>query len=44
MHGVGEPRSITLLDDWANRRIELVARIFNYLATARLLVDHLSNE
>ena len=45
MHGVGELESVTLLDDWADRRIELVARDFSTLPlTARLLVDHLSSQ
>lgn len=45
MHGVGELESLTLLDDWADRRIELVARDFSTLPlTARLLVDHLSSQ
>lgn len=45
MHGVGELESVALLDDWADRRIELVARDFSTLPlTARLLVDHLSNQ
>jgi DNA-binding transcriptional LysR family regulator len=43
MHGVGALRSIVLLDAWATRRIELVARDFSSLpVTARLLVDHLT--
>ncbi|MEO7400801.1 MAG: LysR family transcriptional regulator [Polaromonas sp.] len=43
MHGVGKLESIELLDDWATRRIELVARDFSTLPlTARLLVDHLT--
>lgn len=43
MHGVGELESVTLLDDWATRQIELVARDFSTLPlTARLLVDHLA--
>ncbi|CDS50091.1 Transcriptional regulator [Polaromonas sp. CG9_12] len=45
MHGVGELESVTLLDHWADRRIELVARDFSTLPlTARLLVDHLSSQ
>ena len=43
MHGVGELASIELLDDWATRRINLVARDFSTLpVTARLLVEHLT--
>jgi len=43
MHGVGDLESIELLDSWAARRIELVARDFSTLPlTARLLVDHLA--
>lgn len=43
MHGVGKLTCVTLQDDWAHRRIELVARDFSTLpATARLLVDHLT--
>ena len=43
MHGVGELESIVLLDDWAARQIQLVARDFSTLpVTARLLVDHLT--
>lgn len=43
MHGVGELEAITLLDDWATRRIELVARDFSTLpVTGRLLVEHLT--
>ena len=43
MHGVGELDSVLLLDSWADRRIELVARDFSTLPlTARLLVDHLT--
>ena len=43
MHGVGELESIDLLDDWAARQIQLVARDFSTLPlTARLLVDHLT--
>ena len=43
MHGVGELESIELLDDWATRRINLVARDFSTLpVTARLLVEHLT--
>jgi DNA-binding transcriptional LysR family regulator len=42
MHGVGELECVRLTDDWAARRIELVARDFSTLpATARLLVEHL---
>ncbi len=45
MHGVGELASLTLLDGWAERRIDLVARDFSTLPlTARLLVDHLSQQ
>ena len=43
MQGVGELRSIDLLDGWATRRIDLVARDFSTLpVTARLLVEHLN--
>ena len=43
MNGVGELASIELLDDWALRRIQLVARDFSTLpVTARLLVEHLT--
>jgi DNA-binding transcriptional LysR family regulator len=43
MHGVGELESIPLLDSWAERQIQLVARDFSTLPlTARLLVDHLT--
>jgi DNA-binding transcriptional LysR family regulator len=43
MHGVGELESIELLDDWALRHINLVARDFSTLpVTARLLVEHLT--
>jgi len=43
MHGVGNLACISLRDDWAHRRIELVARDFSTLpVTARLLVDHLT--
>ncbi|KRH99750.1 LysR substrate-binding domain-containing protein [Curvibacter sp. PAE-UM] len=43
MHGVGKLACVTLRDDWAHRRIELVARDFSTLpVTARLLVDHLT--
>ena len=43
MHGVGELESIELLDNWATRRINLVARDFSTLpVTARLLVEHLA--
>lgn len=43
MHGVGDLACVELSDDWARRRIELVARDFSTLpVTARLLVDHLT--
>lgn len=43
MHRVGELESIELLDDWALRHINLVARDFSTLpVTARLLVEHLT--
>lgn len=43
MHGVGSLACVPLKDDWAHRRIELVARDFSTLpVTARLLVDHLT--
>jgi DNA-binding transcriptional LysR family regulator len=43
MRGVGELESVELLDDWATRKIELVARDFSSLPlTARLLLDHLT--
>ena len=45
MHGVGELQAIALLDAWATRQIELVARDFSSLpVTARLLVDHLAQQ
>jgi DNA-binding transcriptional LysR family regulator len=44
MHGVGELESFELLDSWAVRQIQLVARDFSSLPlTARLLADHLSH-
>ncbi len=43
MRGVGDLQVIDLSDDWATRRIDLVARDFSSLpVSARLLVDHLS--
>jgi len=43
MHGVGDLTAIDLTDEWAHRRIDLVARDFSSLpVSARLLVDHLS--
>ncbi len=43
MHGVGALEAVALLDDWADRQIQLVARDFSTLPlTARLLVDHLT--
>lgn len=43
MQGVGDLACVALKDDWAHRRIELVARDFSTLpVTARLLVDHLT--
>ncbi len=43
MHGVGKLACVPLQDEWAHRRIELVARDFSTLpVTARLLVDHLT--
>ncbi len=43
MRGVGKLESVELLDDWATRQIQLVARDFSSLPmTARLLVDHLT--
>jgi DNA-binding transcriptional LysR family regulator len=43
MHGVGDLACVELKDDWAQRRIELVARDFSTLpVTARLLVGHLT--
>jgi len=43
MHGVGELESVPLLDAWAERQIQLVARDFSTLPlTARLLVEHLT--
>ena len=43
MHGVGDLECVALTDDWASRKIQLVARDFSTLpVTARLLVDHLS--
>ena len=45
MHGVGELAAIELLDDWATRCINLVARDFSTLpVTARLLAKHLTAE
>jgi len=45
MHGVGELESVRLTDDWAERRIDLVARDFSTLpVTGRLLVDHLAED
>ncbi|GBU14998.1 LysR family transcriptional regulator [Polaromonas sp.] len=42
MHGVGALASVSLLDDWATRQINLVARDFSTLPlTARLLAEHL---
>ena len=41
--GASQLAAIELLDDWANRRIDLVARDFTSLpVTARLLVEHLT--
>ena len=41
--GASQLAAIELLDDWANRRIDLVARDFSSLpVTARLLVEHLT--
>ena len=43
MRGAGELEAIALLDDWATRQIQLVARDFSTLpVTARLLVGHLT--
>ena len=43
MQGAGELQSIALLDGWATRQIQLVARDFSTLpVTARLLVSHLA--
>lgn len=43
MHSGGELMSVTLLDAWATRQIQLVARDFSTLpVTARLLVSHLT--
>ena len=43
MNSVGSLESIELLDDWATRHINLVARDFSTLpVTARLLVEHLT--
>lgn len=45
MHGVGELACIALSDDWATRRIDMVARDFSSLpVSARLLVSHLSEQ
>lgn len=45
MHGVGDLTAIALNDDWAQRRIDLVARDFSSLpVSARLLVEHLSKQ
>ena len=43
MHGMGELAAVPLLDEWATREIQLVARDFSTLpVTARLLVEHLT--
>lgn len=43
MHGVGDLECVQLTDEWARRRIQLVARDFSSLpVTARLLVEHLA--
>lgn len=43
MHGTGELECLRLTDDWADRRIDLVARDFSTLpVTGRLLAQHLS--
>ena len=43
MHGVGELEGVQLSDDWAQRRIDLVARDFSTLpVTGRLLAAHLA--
>ncbi len=43
MNSVGSLESIELLDDWATRHINLVARDFSTLpVTARMLVEHLT--
>jgi len=43
MHGVGDLRGVPLTNDWAARRITLVARDFNSLPiTARTLVEYLT--
>ena len=45
MRGVGELKAVRLNDNWATRRIDLVARDFSSLpVSARLLVDHLSDQ
>ena len=45
MRGVGDLIAIDLQDDWAARRIDLVARDFSSLpVSARLLVDHLARQ
>jgi DNA-binding transcriptional LysR family regulator len=42
MHGVGDLTAVPLIDGWALRRIDLVARDFSSLpVSARLLVNHL---
>jgi DNA-binding transcriptional LysR family regulator len=42
LRGMGALRAVPLLDDWAERDIQLVARDFASLpVTARMLVDHL---
>lgn len=44
MHSAGELAAVALTDNWAARRIELVARDFSTLPrTARLLVEHLKS-
>ena len=43
MHGVGELECVRLTNQWAKRRIDMVARDFSTLpVTGRLLVDHLA--
>ena len=45
MRGVGDLACVPLADEWAERRIELLARDFSTLpVTARLLVDHLHSQ
>lgn len=43
IHGAGDLRSVPLTNEWATRKISMVARDFDSLPlTARMLVEHLS--